>query len=328
MANVKISDLPTVSSITPTVDYIPIVSGGTIKKATVNQIIASNTTLGNMSLQNSSSITATDLILSGSLGIGSKAAGNALTLSKSITGATTARAVWVSANILSDVTTNAFGFATNISTQATSFTIPTIVHYYANQGAKGLTSTINTQYGVLAEASLVDATNNYAFFGNIPAGTGRWNLYMSGTASNYLAGSLQVGGYFYNSYNTGSGIYPALLQGGAQGWNFQSGAGEVDYWNTFTAANTSFTWRQMTTASAATLLMSLSSTGSLGFGAPANASAILDAQSTTKGIRFPNMTTTQKTAIPSPAAGLVIFDTTAAKLCVYTGTVWQTITSV
>jgi hypothetical protein len=59
-----------------------------------------------------------------------------------------------------------------------------------------------------------------------------------------------------------------------------------------------------------------------------SASAILDAQSTTKGVRMPNMTTTQKNAIASPAAGLMVFDTTLAKLCVYSGAAWQTITSI
>ena len=68
--------------------------------------------------------------------------------------------------------------------------------------------------------------------------------------------------------------------------------------------------------------------GSIGIGATPAASAVLDAQSTTQGVRFPNMTTTQKNAIGTPAAGLVIFDTTLAKLCVYSGTAWQTITSV
>jgi hypothetical protein len=69
--------------------------------------------------------------------------------------------------------------------------------------------------------------------------------------------------------------------------------------------------------------------GNVGIGTSSpNASAILDAQSTTKGVRMPNMTTTQKNAIASPAAGLVIFDTTLAKLCLYTGVAWQTITSV
>lgn len=71
----------------------------------------------------------------------------------------------------------------------------------------------------------------------------------------------------------------------------------------------------------------LDSSGNLGIGTTANSSAILDAQSTTKGVRMPNMTTTQKNAIASPAAGLMVFDTTLSKLCVYTGAAWQTITS-
>jgi hypothetical protein len=75
--------------------------------------------------------------------------------------------------------------------------------------------------------------------------------------------------------------------------------------------------------------MRLDSSGNLGLGTTSpSASAILDAQSTTKGVRMPNMTTTQKNAISSPAAGLMVFDTTLAKLCVYSGSAWQTITSV
>lgn len=69
--------------------------------------------------------------------------------------------------------------------------------------------------------------------------------------------------------------------------------------------------------------------GNVGIGTTSpSASAILDAQSTTKGVRMPNMTTTQKNAIATPAAGLIVFDTTLAKLCVYTGAAWQTITSI
>lgn len=56
-------------------------------------------------------------------------------------------------------------------------------------------------------------------------------------------------------------------------------------------------------------------------------SAILDVSSTTKGVLLPRMTTTEKNAISSPATGLVVYDTTLNKLCVYTGAAWQTVTS-
>ena len=40
-----------------------------------------------------------------------------------------------------------------------------------------------------------------------------------------------------------------------------------------------------------------------------------------------NVTTTQKNAL-SAASGQIVFDTTLGKLCVYSGSAWQTITSV
>ena len=42
---------------------------------------------------------------------------------------------------------------------------------------------------------------------------------------------------------------------------------------------------------------------------------------------FPSYTTAQKTALTG-TAGMVVFDSTLAKLCVYSGSAWQTITSV
>jgi len=72
--------------------------------------------------------------------------------------------------------------------------------------------------------------------------------------------------------------------------------------------------------------------GSTGFNFPSgslvvSASAQVEIVSTTKGFLPPRMTTTQKNAIGTPAAGLVIYDTDLNKLCVYTGAAWQTITS-
>lgn len=54
-----------------------------------------------------------------------------------------------------------------------------------------------------------------------------------------------------------------------------------------------------------------------------NASAILDVSSTTRGLLFPRMTTTQRDAIASPSAGLVIFNTTSNCLNMFTGAIWN-----
>ncbi len=57
-------------------------------------------------------------------------------------------------------------------------------------------------------------------------------------------------------------------------------------------------------------------------------SAQMQIESTTRGFLPPRMTTTQKNAIASPAAGLVVYDTTLGKLCVRGASAWETITSV
>jgi hypothetical protein len=59
----------------------------------------------------------------------------------------------------------------------------------------------------------------------------------------------------------------------------------------------------------------------------ADTSAILQLDSTTRGFALPQMTTTQKSDISSPRSGLVVYDTTLNKLCVFTGSAWETVTS-
>ena len=53
-----------------------------------------------------------------------------------------------------------------------------------------------------------------------------------------------------------------------------------------------------------------------------NQSAALEVSSTNKGVLMPRLTNTQMLAIPSPVAGLAIYNTDKKKLCVYNGTVW------
>jgi hypothetical protein len=66
--------------------------------------------------------------------------------------------------------------------------------------------------------------------------------------------------------------------------------------------------------------------GSLGIGGSApDPSATLDLQSTTKGLRLPNVS--NPSSISSPAEGLLVFNTTTKKLTVWDGGVWQEMTS-
>jgi hypothetical protein len=58
-----------------------------------------------------------------------------------------------------------------------------------------------------------------------------------------------------------------------------------------------------------------------------NAAAALDVTSTTQGFLPPRMTTTERNAITSPPAGLMIYNTTTNKLNVRTASSWEAVTS-
>lgn len=117
------------------------------------------------------------------------------------------------------------------------------------------------------------------------------------------------------SFITGAGIFQSntlyVSNGGGLFLGYGGGGGNLSlYPNTGTTAGAV-----------------LYTTGLMVGSAAINASAKLQVESTTQGFLPPRMTTAQKNAIATPAAGLVVYDTNLAKLCVYT-TAWETITSV
>lgn len=68
--------------------------------------------------------------------------------------------------------------------------------------------------------------------------------------------------------------------------------------------------------------------GSLAIGNPTPAaSAKLDITSTTQGVLLPRMTTTQINAIASPSNGLMVYNTTLNKLCVYEASAWRQVST-
>jgi len=133
--------------------------------------------------------------LAGSLGIGSTSlTGITLNIAKNLTGATASTQVFAQPIIQSDVTGTAIIYNAFPSTQAAAFTINNLYYYQANQSTIGAASAINTQVGFRVASSLTGATNNFAFRSELAAASNVWNLYMNGTANNYLAGSLGIGG--------------------------------------------------------------------------------------------------------------------------------------
>ena len=121
----------------------------------------------------------------------------------------------------------------------------------------------------------------------------------------------------------------AIAFGGSDGAAIQSRGGITGFIDGAVSAGNVPTAVSITTGTTSgTERMRITSAGLMGIGTGTPAScAIVDVTSTTLGFKFPVMTTTQKNAIGTPVAGLVIFDSTLAKLCVYSGSAWQTITS-
>jgi hypothetical protein len=129
-------------------------------------------------------------------------AGCSLRFANNLTGGVSTVSVLGTPQVQSDVTNIATIFSSTPTTQATSFTLSTLQHFVASQGAIGSGSSISNQYGFSVAGTLTGATNNYGFFGNIAAGTGRWNFYAAGTANNYFAGNVLAGNT--TSLNSGS----------------------------------------------------------------------------------------------------------------------------
>ena len=72
--------------------------------------------------------------------------------------------------------------------------------------------------------------------------------------------------------------------------------------------------------------MRIANDGSIGIGITPNAAAILDIQSTTGGVKFPNMTTVQRSAIAN-LAGNVVYDTDINALYLNNGSLYTPITT-
>jgi hypothetical protein len=101
--------------------------------------------------------------------------------------------------------------------------------------------------------------------------------------------------------------------------------GALKWYNRYNAGDGSF---QIVDVVNTTTRLHISNTGNVGIGTTSpSASALLDVTSTTAGFLPPRMTTAQRDAISSPAAGLMVYNTSTNKLNFYNGTAWEAVTS-
>lgn len=118
-------------------------------------------------------------------------------------------------------------------------------------------------------------------------------------------------------------IYTSAVHGSAR-WLFQN---DAQQWGLSVDGSKNDAFIISDFSGAAGDIFSVTKAGNVGIGTTPNASALLDVSSTTKGFLPPRMTTTQRGAITTPPAGLMIYNTTTNKLNFYNGTAWEVVTS-
>lgn len=171
----------------------------------------------------------------GSVGIGTTSLTEvSLRVSKQITGGALSYGIISEGQVQSAVSTVAYNIQSTANV-ATGFTLPNYVHYRAVQGT--ISGTVTNQFGYVV-SPLTSGTNIYGFYGDIASGTGRWNLYMNGTAANYLAGSLGIGItsptiklQVENNENAGNGIWTRNTNSGTAALSYLttvSNAGQIN----------------------------------------------------------------------------------------------------
>jgi hypothetical protein len=191
----------------------------------------------------------------------------------------------------------------------------TITNFFTTAATVARTWTMPDKDGTVAMISDITGTNSGTNTGDQTNITGN-----AGTAT-ALQTARTIGGTSFNGTANitistveaaaGTALLPSIAASG----NLNTGV-----W--FPAADT------LAASTAGVERIRVTSAGNVGIGtATPNANAILDVSSTTKAFMPPRMTTTQKNAIASPTAGMLVYDSTLNKLSVYT-TTWQTVTSI
>lgn len=156
--------------------------------------LAAALTYGGVTLANSvtgtgSMVLSTSPQFSTGIGINAAAAsGILLNMQGAFGGFTGVNGAVLAPTLQSSVTSSYIGYYSAGNTAAAAFTLPTVRHFQTNGLTPGSGAAITNQYGFMVESTFTQATNNFAFYSGLNSGTGRYNIYMAGTADNYFGG--------------------------------------------------------------------------------------------------------------------------------------------
>jgi hypothetical protein len=320
MADKKISQLTAATTPLAGTEVLPIVQGGTTVKATVNNVLAPIQVTATRAGINTTPTFSFHILGSGEFGgllAQSNVAGaTSFTLQQGVTGVSNSGVSLRNADsaydwlrftaVGGDVTVNTGNLVVGTAGKGVTTGGATALGLGVNGSVTAVTinASSNVGVGTASPASKFNVVGDQIIVGSAD-GTDVLGVQIKGTSLGAIPAG-QVQGYIATG-NSSIGIAGDLLIA----------------CRTDVAAGV-----RIITGTTPTERVIVNGSGNVGVGTSSpDAAAILDVQSTTKGVRFPNMTTAQKTAI-TPAAGTVVFDTTLAKLCVYSGAAWQTITSV
>ena len=138
------------------------------------------------------------------------------------------------------------------------------------------------------------------------------------TGGNVLINTTTDAGFKLDVNGTARVVTSILVGSGSGTGTVQTGVSRATYFNSYSNSHTIFEVKSSGNAS-------FYQGAAFGTTSDCVASAQVQIDSTTKGFLKPRLTTTEKNAIASPAAGLEVFDTTLNRPCFYDGTTWITL---
>lgn len=186
---------------------------------TDGEVVRSSGTTGNAGKYSGAATINNSLQVTGNIGIGTAPVSGAVIQNIQTLNVVGANFGVYNSTLVGSSVTALYNYYSLPRTAATAFTLGVLFHHYAEAPVIGAGSSITSMYGYGVENGFTTATNNYGFYGNIPAGATRWNLYMSGTAQNYLAGITGIGVAPNASYNlnvAGAANFGSIFLSGVQ----------------------------------------------------------------------------------------------------------------